>query len=198
VSGRKIAFFDFDGTITNRDSFLEFIKFQKGKTAFYIGFLRFLPWLAALKLRLKANEVVKQKILVYFFEGMPLTAFQASCDSFGEKIIPKMIRPGALAEIGRLKNLQFDLVVVSASPANWIKSWTDSQGLGLIATRLEIKDGLVTGRIEGKNCHGEEKVLRIRQDWDLFEFQEVYAYGDTPGDKPMLSLASRSFYKPFR
>lgn len=42
---KQIVAFDFDGTITNRDTLLEFIKFAKGKTAFYLGFLLHLPWL---------------------------------------------------------------------------------------------------------------------------------------------------------
>lgn len=198
MSGRNIAFFDFDGTITAKDSFLEFIKFQKGKTAFYLGFLRFLPWLAALKLKLIPNDRVKQKILVYFFGGMPESVFQQSCDVFARQQIPRMIRPAALREIEKLRNLNFELVIVSASPANWLQAWTRVLDLQLIATRLEVKNERITGRIEGKNCHGEEKVARIREKWDLSAFREIYAYGDTPGDKPMLALASHRFYKPFR
>lgn len=41
---KQIVAFDFDGTITNRDTLLEFIKFAKGKTAFYLGFLLHLPY----------------------------------------------------------------------------------------------------------------------------------------------------------
>jgi phosphoserine phosphatase len=29
-------------------------------------------------------------------------------------------------------------------------------------------------------------------------YDEVYAYGDTKGDKPMLELATFKFYRPFR
>jgi phosphatidylglycerophosphatase C len=198
VSGRKIAFFDFDGTITTRDSFLEFIKFQKGRRAFYLGFLRFSPWLIALKLKLVPNDRVKQKILVYFFKGMPESVFQQSSDAFAIQSIPAMIRPAALEEIKKLKTQEFDLVIVSASAGNWLQAWTREMGLALIATRLEVKEGLMTGLIEGKNCHGMEKVRRIREEWNLAVFQEIYAYGDTPGDKPMLALGTRSFYKPFR
>lgn len=38
---KQIVAFDFDGTITNRDTLLEFIKFAKGKTAFYLVILAF-------------------------------------------------------------------------------------------------------------------------------------------------------------
>jgi phosphatidylglycerophosphatase C len=198
VSGRKIAFFDFDGTITTKDTLLEVIKFQKGKPAFYFGFLLHAPWLIAYKLKLFPNDNVKQKMLKFFFGGMPEARFQSNCDLFEEKKLPALIRPGAVAEINELKSRGFEIVVVSASAENWLRSWTDLVGLQLIATRLEIVDGLITGRIEGKNCHGEQKVICIRQRWNLSGFEEIYVYGDSSGDKPMLALATRAFYKPFR
>ena len=109
-----------------------------------------------------------------------------------------MIRPEALMEIRKLKKDGTEVVIVSASAGNWIRKWSDSYGLELISTSLEIKNGLITGRIEGRNCHGEEKVRRIRERWNLDDFDEVYAYGDSEGDKPMLALATTSFYRQFR
>jgi phosphatidylglycerophosphatase C len=44
---RRIAFFDFDGTITTKDTLLEIIKFQKGTLRFYTGFLLCSPYIAA-------------------------------------------------------------------------------------------------------------------------------------------------------
>jgi phosphatidylglycerophosphatase C len=198
VSGRKIAFLDFDGTITTKDSLLEIIKFQKGKAAFYTGFFLHGPWLLAYKLKLFPNDRVKQKILAYFFAGMPEATFQEKCDLFAEKKLPGLIRPEALAEINRLRALGFEVVVISASAENWIRKWTKGLSLTLIATRLEVRNGRITGRIEGRNCYGEQKVARIREQWNLGEYEEIYVYGDSSGDKPMLNLATKSFYKPFR
>ena len=70
MSGRKIAFFDFDGTITTKDSLLEIIKFQKGIPAFYTGLFFQLPWLIAFKIKIIPNDAAKQKMLTYFFGGM--------------------------------------------------------------------------------------------------------------------------------
>ena len=116
---------------------------------------------------------------------------------FAEKELPGLIRPAALKEIDRLQALGFEIVVISASAENWIRKWSRALSLTLISTRLEVKNGLITGKIEGRNCHGEQKVARIREKWDLEEFEEIYVYGDSPGDKPMLALATKSFYKPF-
>jgi phosphatidylglycerophosphatase C len=198
VSGKKIAFFDFDGTITRKDTLPEVIKFQKGKVAFYIGFIIYAPLLIAYKLKWLPNDRVKQKILTYFFAGTPESVFQEKCDLFAEKIIPGLVRPGALREIVSLRDSDFEIVVISASARNWISKWANGLSLKLLATKLEVKNGLITGRIEGENCHGEQKVICIRELWNLNEYEEIYAYGDTPGDKPMLTLATKSFYKPFR
>lgn len=195
---KKIAFFDFDGTITTKDTLLEIIRFQKGTLSYYTGFLLHAPWLLAYKLKLIPNDTAKQQILKYFFGGMKEQDFQRACDAFAETRLPHLIRPGALKEIGKLKATGVEMVIVSASAGNWIRKWSDSLSLELVSTTLEIKDGLLTGRIKGKNCRGEEKVRRIIAKWNLNEYAEVYAYGDSGGDKPMLALATKSFYKPFR
>ena len=71
-------------------------------------------------------------------------------------------------------------------------------GVDLLATRLEVKEGVLTGKIAGVNCHGEEKVRRIKEAYPKDALTKVYAYGDTKGDLPMLRLADIRFYKPFR
>jgi HAD superfamily hydrolase (TIGR01490 family) len=198
VTGKKIAFFDFDGTITTKDTLLEIIKFLRGKAAFYAGFLLYSPWLLAYKMNFFPNDRVKQKILTYFFSGIPEQIFQEKCDLFTKVKLPEMIRPAAITEINRLRAMGFEIVVISASAGNWIRNWTSSYALKLISSKLEVKNGLITGKIEGKNCHGEQKVICIMEQWNLKEFDEIYAYGDSSGDKPMLALATKSFYKPFR
>jgi phosphatidylglycerophosphatase C len=198
VRGKKIAFMDFDGTITKKDSLLEFIKFQKGKLAFYTGFLLNLHWLVGYLLKLVPSDRAKQKVLNYFFSGLEQNLFQEKCDLFAQYILPGMIRPSALAEIEVLRHHNFEIVVVSASAENWIINWTNQLSLKLIATRLEVKNGKITGGIEGRNCRGQQKVVCILEQWNLDEYNEIYAYGNSPDDKPMLALATKSFYKPFR
>ena len=195
---RRIAFFDFDGTITTKDTFLEIIKFQKGVVHFYIGFILYSPILVAFKLKIISNSWAKGQILKFFFANKKVADFQAECNLFADRMLPGLIRPKALKEIRDLKNLNSEVVIVSASAENWIKNWTDSLDVKLISTILETKNGKITGRIQGKNCHGEEKVRRISALYDLTQYDEIYCYGDSPGDKPMLSLGTASFYKPFR
>lgn len=195
---KGIAFFDFDGTITTKDTLLEFIKYCKGTSAFYAGFLVNSPFLLAYKLKIISNQAAKEKVLQYFFNTTPVDEFRNSCQKFATEIIPGLIRPGAIEEIKKLQQKGQTVVIVSASPENWISPWSEKLKVDLIATQLEIQNGLLTGRILGKNCHGAEKVNRINNKYSLGDYTEIAAYGDTKGDLPMLALAQHSFYKPFR
>ncbi|HTS44617.1 MAG TPA: HAD-IB family hydrolase [Puia sp.] len=195
---RRIAFLDFDGTITTKDTLLEIIKFQKGFARFYLGLLIQAPILVAYKLKIISNHLAKQILLRFFFGGMSADAFQTRCDEFTIVVLPHLIRPKALIEIRKLLDSGAEVVVVSASAENWIKNWSNSLGLQLISTILEHRNGLITGRFEGKNCYGKEKVRRIQIAYDLSKYDEIYCYGDSGGDKPMMSLATVSFFKPFR
>jgi HAD superfamily hydrolase (TIGR01490 family) len=194
---KGIAFFDFDGTITKKDTLLEFIKFTKGSFGFYLGFLLNLPYLIAYKLKIISNQSAKEKVLRFFFHGIAIEEFNRRCQEFAEQVVPKLVRTKALDEIERLKAMDVKVVVVSASPENWIEQWTKRLGLELIASRLEVSGGKVTGKILGKNCHGDEKVVRIKEVYDLTNYNIIAAYGDSGGDKPMLELADQAHYRPF-
>ena len=195
---KRIAFFDFDGTITTKDTLLEIIKYQKGAPAFYLGFLLCSPFLVLYKLKIISNQAAKEITLRWFFGKMPLDAFQQRCDAFEEEKLPALMRAKALSEIKKLKAANAEVIIVSASAENWIRQWCARNQLQLIATKLETKNDRVTGKIEGRNCHGQEKVRRITEQYDLKQYDEVYCYGDTKGDKPMLGLATFPFYRPFR
>jgi HAD superfamily phosphoserine phosphatase-like hydrolase len=154
--------------------------------------------LIAYKLKIISNQRAKEKVLGFFFRNCPLPVFQESCDRFAAEIVPGLIRPKALEEIALLQAKGAAVVIVSASPENWIKGWTSRIEASLLATRLEIRDQRLTGKIQGHNCYGEEKPRRIQEVYTLSDYQEIYTYGDTSGDKPMLRLGTVSFFKPFR
>jgi HAD superfamily hydrolase (TIGR01490 family) len=195
---KGIAFFDFDGTITSKDTLLAFIRYSKGTQGLLWGFLRNSLHLIAYKLNLASNQTAKEKVLRYFFKNMPVEEFNSLCQRFSTRCLPGLIRKQALEEIKKLQQEGTIIVVVSASPENWISAWTDAMGVQLIASRLEEKEGKITGNILGRNCYGEEKVRRILEKHQVQDYEIVYAYGDTRGDQPMLKLATRAFYKPFR
>ena len=56
----------------------------------------------------------------------------------------------------------------------------------------------VTGRLEGRNCHGEEKVRRLREHYNLASMEYIYAYGDSEGDRPLQAVAHEFHYRSFK
>lgn len=195
---KGIAFFDFDGTLTRRDTLIEFIRFSKGTSRLVLGFLRHAIYLLAFKMKLVSNQAAKEKILQFYFHGTGVEEFNSLCRQFATQRLPQLVRPKAMAEVKKLQNEGYQVVVVSASPENWIREWADSIDVQLIASQLEVIDGRITGKLLGRNCYGEEKVRRILEKHSMKDYEVVYAYGDTRGDLPMLKLATNSFYKPFR
>ena len=190
-----LALFDFDGTLTNRDSFIDFIKFYKGKFSFIIGFVLLLPVLVLFKLRVLKNSEAKEIVLTYFFKNTPLQAFQEKCNDFGTNVIPGIIKPSALKAIHDHLQKGDRVIIITASAENWLSHWCSNMGVELISTQLEVKDGLLTGKILGANCYGMEKILRLKRYLRVEDYKEIYAYGDSKGDLPMLELAGHKFYK---
>jgi len=195
---KTVVFFDFDGTITNKDTFIEFIKFAKGKSSFAIGFAILAPVLIMYKLRLIKNWKAKEMVLSYFFSGIREEAFKAICEDFCKKKLPELLRIKALDEIHMHQKLERTVYIVSASPENWIEPWAKKMGINLIGSKLEVVDGTITGKLQGLNCYGVEKEARIKCEVDLSTYNEIWAYGDSKGDKELLALANKAFYKPFR
>jgi phosphatidylglycerophosphatase C len=198
VKKPALALFDFDGTITSRDTLLEFIQHSKGRFAFLTGFLLLSPLLVAMKFRLIPNWKVKEWVLKMFFYRTSIESFNLACQEFSRKRLPNLLRRKALDEIVAHKKKGHRVVVVTASAENWIRKWADENEVELLATQLETENGRLTGKICGRNCHGQEKVERIRKHITLSDYSSIYAYGDSRGDREMLELGTHSYYKPFR
>ncbi len=194
---KSIAFFDFDGTITTKDTMLEFARYSKGTTGYRTGMLLISPWLIAMKLGMISKQAAKEKFLTYFFNNMKIEKFNDECLSFALNLLPRLIRQDALKAIKKYQEENTEVVVVSASAENWVAPWCIQNNLQYICTRLQVKDKKITGKLLGQNCNGPEKVNRIKEKFDTADYKNIYCYGDSRGDKPMLQLANHSFYRHF-
>jgi len=193
----KIAFFDFDGTITKKDSTIKFIRYLVGDIKFFLGVFLLLPFIVLYKVKIISNNAIKQIIITYFFKGKDIIEFQKKSEYFSLNEIDPIIRKKALDKIFWHKENGHTIVIVSASIDLWLKPWCEKNNIMLISTMLEIKDKTITGKTFKKNCHGPEKVKRIQELYDLSEYKYIYAYGNSRGDHEMLNIADESYYKPF-
>ena len=197
---RKIYAFDFDGTLTTKDTLLEFIRFAKGSGQMFRGFLLFSPLLLLMKLHLYPNWKAKQQVFSYFFKGMNIDDFNALCTHFAEQN-KHLLRPAGIEKVRQaIEEKQATVLIISASIDNWVRPFFDEidKKIQVLGTQIETKESRLTGQFTSKNCYGEEKVNRLTA---LFPHREAYyliAFGDSRGDKELLAFADKGFYKPFR
>lgn len=186
---------DFDGTLTTRDTLLAFIRYAKGATAFWLGFLLHTPWLVLMKLGLYPNWKAKQRVFSYFFGDMNLETFDTLCQAFAKEN-RHLLRPLAIETIKKAHSEGAEVLIVSASIDNWVQPFFPD--VKVIGTQVEVRDGRLTGRFLTKNCYGQEKVNRILNYLPDRKTYRLIAYGDSRGDQELLAFADEAHYKPFR
>lgn len=195
----EVHAFDFDGTLTRRDTLVEFIRYVKGDKEFLKCFLRYSPQLVAMKLGLYPNWKVKRQVFSYCFAGMKEEVFNDFSTRFAQAK-SSLMRPAGVEKIRSLLQDDCQVVVVSASVENWVRPFFGdlSDAIQFLCTRVEVKDGVLTGRFLTKNCFGKEKVARLRTLYPDRRAIELTAYGDSRGDREMLDYANEGYYRPFR
>ena len=203
----KVYIFDFDGTLTTRDTLLLFIRFVCGRWGFVAVFLRYAPLLVLMKLKLYPNWRVKQKVFAHCFGGMTTETFNDYCCSFARKYGSCVLRPKGFATVRKALDEGATVMIVSASVDNWVRPFFDDilttlsnpTAFVVLGTEVEAIDGILTGQFKSRNCYGAEKVRRLSAQLPA-QREECYivAFGDSRGDKEMLQYADEAHYKPFR
>jgi phosphatidylglycerophosphatase C len=196
----NLALFDFDGTISTRDSYLLFTRFLNRKR-YLLGCLVLAPRIIGYLAGLYPNYSLKEDFLRYYYRGKTTDEIKETAGRFCMQEIPAIVRPKAMERIRRHQDQGDTVVVVSACPRLILEPWCREIKVDIVATELETDaESRITGKIAGKNCWGQEKVSRIQTGYSLKEYDGIFAYGDSKGDLPMLELADtdKRYYKPFR
>ncbi len=191
-----IAAFDFDGTLTRRDTLLPFLACGLGWPRFIWLLLRCSPWLLGFALRLMPNHVAKQKLLCLAFRGKSIVEM----DEWTERWLSQDFSSSCWRDwtLKRLKAHQAAghcCVLVSASPDVYLKRVADYLSFdALLCTEMSVFSGILTGQMRTPNCYGLEKVKRL-QEWCFTTYQLdiqnnlSFAYGNCSSDEDMLSIA---------
>ncbi len=182
-----VALFDFDGTLTEKDAYLSFIKYVHG-WKFYLGFFLLSPILVLFYLKIVKRTFAKETTVALFFRNWSREKFSDYALSFCATQIPGMLRKEAIQRMNWHKSQGHRVVVVSANFREIIEVWCKKNGLELLCTELEIQENKITGKFSRPNCYGPEKVHRISEVLEP-KAHELFSYGDTNGDKEMLALA---------
>lgn len=190
----ELALFDFDHTLTDRDSYAGFLRRvatpnQRAQAWWRVG-----PWLLAYRLKLISAERIRRRVTMQVLRNRHLDDITAQAKVYAREAIPGMIRPEMLEQLQWHKAQGHTVVVVSASLDLYLQPWCESLGLELICNSLETEGQRITGRYADGDI-GRHKVAHIRHRFDLTGFHRIHAYGDSREDKPMLAIAHDRWWR---
>ncbi len=185
----KIAFFDFDGTIYKGDTTRDFCWYfyQKKPLRCYYLLIQLASWLLW-RLKLLTTTQFKSTFIQFLnrIEGEQITGL---LNSFWEEK-KSLVHANLVLEISRLKKEGVHIVVVSASPELFIKTFCLSLGVDtVLGSELKVLNNKYSLLI---NCRGEEKLKRLKRAFPNFEL--IAAYSDNKDDDVLLKTAKNGYW----
>jgi phosphatidylglycerophosphatase C len=158
------------------------------------------PNALAFMLGRRDNARFKEDILTRFFAGQAAVDFDRRAADYADRRLPRLIRRAALERLRWHIVEGHRVVIATASLEAYVRPWASRNGLDeVLGTRLEVDvSGRLTGKLQGPNCYGAEKVARLRALVGNAMAGDLYVYGDSRGDRELLSLATYPAYRPFR
>jgi phosphatidylglycerophosphatase C len=186
---RGVAAFDFDGTLTTSDSLSGFLARAVGRPRLAGTLAARGPAMAWAYAARGGRDAAKAALLAPLLRGRPLAALEEVGTRYADELVPR-IRPGMASRVAWHRDQGHRLVIVSASLEVYLEPVGRRLGFdAVLATALEVDgEGRLTGRLRGLNCRGEEKAARLRQ-WLDGGPAEIWAYGDSRGDRELLAMA---------
>lgn len=193
---KKLYCFDFDGSLTYKDTMFLYLKFYDA-TNFRLQFLKHVPLFILLKLKLASAEKVKRSFISSILKGQSRSKIEKKSQEFFDHYYPEIFRENALEFIKNIDRQNTDCFIVSASLDIWVKPFAEHFNMNLLCTRAEFKNDIFTGKFVGKNCNKAEKAVRIKEAIAGKKYDKTIAFGDSSGDKEMLAWANESQYEFF-
>jgi phosphatidylglycerophosphatase C len=194
---RDIVAFDFDGTLTVRDSFNAFLVWRTPPLRLLSGLVRLTP--AVLRYVFdRDRERLKSAAVATWLKGLTPEALQAQAEAFCAEVWDRFMRPDALAVWRRWGEAGALRVIVTASPELTVGPFARRLGADeLIGTRLKLDgQGRIAGPFDGRNCRAAEKIVRLEARFGPGVRLRA-AYGDSSGDVEMLERAEEAGMKVF-
>ncbi len=194
---RPIVAFDFDGTLTVRDSYTAFLKWRTPGAAWVLGGIRLIPAALAYLVHRDRGRIKEQATKVYL-GGVPRERLEADARAFAEAHSRSLLRPDAVAAWKNWRRERVKLIIVTASPDIVVAPF--ARGLGaddILGTPLAYDaQDRVTGAFASPNNRGPEKVVRMRAAYGE-GLRVKAAYGDSSGDTEMLAIAEEPYFLVF-
>ena len=195
---RVVAAFDFDGTLTQRDTLVPYLARVAGRGMLAAAFAREAVGVAAWMIGREDIDAVKCRIMRRVLAGVPVEAARRAALAHADDVL-RSLRRQALARVRWHREQGHRLVLASAGLDLYLEPVARAIGMDdVLCSRLAVRDGVLTGELEGADCTGEEKLRRLEALVGGLAGVELYAYGDSAGDAALLAAATHAHLRPFR
>jgi len=186
-----VALFDFDGTLTYSDTMVPFMISAIGRIKFVLALFKSSPWLMGRLLHICSTRSAKEALFGSCFKGMSYAAFKRAGTDFAKNNLHKVLCKDMVDRLDRFAdNKNCKVFIVSASMEEWVAPFFNGRHIKYITTIPDVgPDGCLTGRFASGNCKGMEKVRRLMEVFPDIESREIYAFGNSSGDRDMLAIA---------
>lgn len=192
-----VAAFDFDGTITTKDTFLPFLYSAFGRRRVLAAVIELTGDALGVVLGVSNRDRFKEFLVAKLLTGESVRRLRQVGEDHAQRI-ESWVRPAALERIQWHRAQGHRLVMVSASLDLYLESIVQRLGFDdLVCTRASFDGEFFDGQLIEGNCRRAEKVRRLVALIGSLERVELFAYGDSVGDKEMLDAAEHAFFRPF-
>lgn len=189
------VFVDLDGTLTQKDSYLPFLFYCSKEFGLRMGSTLLLPiflllyWIGAV-----TNARLKEAFLQSVLAGVPVERLRPIVEGYVASLVERGLNRKLVQAIQDHLKRGDRVILVSASFDLYVERLAERLGIpDVVCTRAEVRDGIVTGRIRGENCHGQEKVQRLEALLAPAEWAASILYTDHHSDLPLLKKVSQGF-----
>lgn len=197
---RRIAAFDFDGTLSRRDTLVPFLAMASGRRRFAQVCGRLGLAGARRSVDLRDRDDVKQQLLRELFVGRDEEELRRLGARYARDLLSDQLRPDVLSRLEDHRRAGHEVLFVSASLVYYLEPLADLLGVcAVLAVEPAQLDGRLTGELVRPNVRAEQKALRLRE-WlgapadGPVEGTRLWGYGNSSGDHELLQMSDHAFW----
>jgi phosphatidylglycerophosphatase C len=187
-----VVAFDVDGTLTIRDCVVPFLRQSVGTRKLVLTMVR--TPIASLAALARRDRDALKALALQSLRGRSVEEIDERGRGFAAHVARRWLRTDTNARLKWHLSQGHQVILVSASLRPYLQPLAEHLGASaVLCCELAEANGLLTGDIQGANCRGPEKERRVRE-WLGARVVELWAYGDSSGDRELVSMAAHRGY----
>ena len=197
---RRVAAFDFDGTLSRRDTLIPFLAQVGGRGRFAQVCGRLGLAGARRDVDLRDRDGLKEQLLRELFTGRDEAELRHLGARYARDLLSDQLRPDVLSRLEDHRRAGHEVLFVSASLVYYLEPLAELLGVsGVLAVEPAQHDGRLTGELVRPNVRADQKALRLRE-WlgapaaGPIDATRVWGYGNSSGDHALLEMSDHAFW----